>query len=83
MNSQYKNSGPYIRIRVSPATLKQGILFLGNVFQLVAGAESIVTGLKLKKTIERREKIGHLMNTAKVSTEVAGSIASAISDVVK
>ena len=78
--AKYRRGSSYLRIRVSPATIREGAVFLGNAFQITTGMKSILTDIKLKKMVERRQKIVDRMTTAKISTDIVAGLASAVSD---
>jgi hypothetical protein len=81
--TRYKNTGPYLRIKVSANTITQGALFLGGMFQMVTGIDSVAHSIKLKKMVERRERLDNVIKNARVSTEIAASIAGAVSNLLK
>lgn len=71
--------GTYIRLRISPKTIRQIASVGGRLVETVIGVNSAVTGFRLKKSLKRQAKISSALHTGKNVTEIVSGIASAIS----
>lgn len=75
-----RKNGIYLRFKFSPATIRSGAKMGGQMLETGLGINRIVSGLKLKKSIERHAKLDSGLQIGKAVAEVGTGIATAVTN---
>ena len=75
--------GTYLRFRLSPSVIKKAVEVGGQITQTAIGLDSIFTGIKLRKSIQRQQKVARALDTGKKVSYITTGIATAISELLK
>ena len=73
-----RKRGTYLRFKFSPATIRSGARLGGQVLETGLGVNRIVSGIRLKKSIERHARLDSSLQLGKAAAEVGTGIATAI-----
>lgn len=81
MNTTKHKPGTYIRLRISPRTIKEVAQVGGQLTETIIGFNSLRVGLQMKKSMEKQAKISSALRTGKDIADIASGVASAVSKV--
>jgi hypothetical protein len=72
-----RKKGTYLRFKISPSTIRSGARLGGQVLETGLGVNRIVSGIRLKKSIERHARLDSGLQMGKAVAEIGTGIATA------
>ena len=75
-----RRAGTYVRFKISPTTIRSFANLGGKVIEAGLGVNQIVSGVKLKKQLEKQSKLANRLQTGKGIADIGLGFATAITN---